>query len=154
MSQPKEQRGNRQRIRGVVVRDKGAKTVTVEVVRRFRHRRYGKMVRKHKRLAAHDPQNEAHLGDTVEIMSCRPISKTKRYRLVRIVEKSPGEALVGQPPARPEAERAEAESPGTPEAETPQADAGPVQEPMGGDAAAETTETTETTDTDDAEPDA
>ena len=102
MTAPQGERGNRQRLRGVVVRDKAHKTITVEVVRRFQHPRYGKMVRRHTRLAAHDPADEAHLGDTVEIMVCRPLSKTKRYRLLRIVERGPGEALVGQPPDRPE----------------------------------------------------
>lgn len=107
-----QQRGNRQRLRGVVVRDKASRTITVEVMRRFQHPRYGKMVRRHTRLAAHDPADEAKIGDTVEIISCRPLSKTKRYRLLRIVERGPGEALVGQPPARPEAEKPEpAETP-------------------------------------------
>jgi len=102
MTASQRERSNRQRLRGVVVRDKAHKTITVEVVRRFRHPRYGKMVRRHPHLAAHDPADEARLGDTVEIVSCRPLSKTKRYRLLRIVERGPGAPLVGQPPARPE----------------------------------------------------
>ena len=125
MTAPQGERGNRQRLRGVVVRDKAHKTITVEVVRRFQHPRYGKMVRRHTRLAAHDPADEAHLGDTVEIMVCRPLSKTKRYRLLRIVERGPGEALVGQPPDRPEprsAQTADAGTVGTGPAEPPAAD--------------------------------
>jgi len=109
-----KQRGNRQRVRGVVVRDKADRSITVEVVRRFQHPRYGKMVRRHTHLAAHDPANEAKIGDTVEIISCRPLSKTKRYRLLQIVERGPGEALVGQPPARPEAEPREPVKPPAP----------------------------------------
>ncbi len=113
-----QQRGNRQRLRGVVVRDKASRTITVEVMRRLQHPRYGKMVRRHTRLAAHDPADEAKIGDTVEIISCRPLSKTKRYRLLRIVEQGPGEALVGQPPARPEAESPEEPEPAETPAET------------------------------------
>ncbi|MFO8013368.1 MAG: 30S ribosomal protein S17, partial [Phycisphaerae bacterium] len=136
MSATETERGNRQRLRGVVVRDKASRTITVEVMRRLQHPRYGKMVRRHSRLAAHDPADEAKIGDTVEIISCRPLSKTKRYRLLRIVERGPGEALVGQPPARPEPEKPEesepAETPETPaetaetepEAETPAETAG------------------------------
>jgi len=164
MSQPDAQRGNRQRIRGVVVREKGAKTVTVEVVRRFRHPRYGKMVRRNKRLAAHDPTDQAHLGDTVEIVSCRPISKTKRYRLVRIVQQSPGEALVGQPPARLEPEPAKAGATKTPDTETPEAgqtppdtvaDAGPDQEAdAAGEMPTDAPEPADPTDSTDPEPNA
>jgi len=117
MSASQPERGNRQRLRGVVVRDKAHKTITVEVMRRFQHPRYGKMVRRHTRLSAHDPADEAHEGDTVEIMACRPLAKTKRYRLVQVVERGPGEALVGQPPARPEPEAHE------------EAPAGPVETP-------------------------
>ncbi len=111
MSGPHGTRGNRQRLRGVVVRDKAAKTIIVEVAHRFRHPRYGKMVRRHTRLAAHDPSGEARVGDTVEIMVCRPLSKTKRYRLLRVLRRGPGEALVGQPP-----DRAEPQAPRAPEA--------------------------------------
>jgi len=113
MTASQRKRGKRHRLRGVVVRDKAHKTITVEVMRRFQHPRYGKMVRRHTRLAAHDPADEARLGDTVEIMACRPLSKTKRYRLVRIVERGPGAPLVGQPPDRAEPQAAQ-----PPEAET------------------------------------
>jgi len=135
MTAHQEERGSRQRLRGVVVRDKAHKTVTVEVVRRFQHPRYGKMVRRHTRLAAHDPADEARLGDTVEIMVCRPLSKTKRYRLLRIVERGPGEALVGQPPDRPEpqppkrAETGPAEPPAADTETGPAADAEPSEAP-------------------------
>jgi small subunit ribosomal protein S17 len=133
-----QQRGNRQRLRGVVVRDKASRTITVEVMRRFQHPRYGKMVRRHTRLAAHDPADEAKIGDTVEIVSCRPLSKTKRYRLVRIVERGPGEALVGQPPARPEAEKPEPAEPAPAETATETAAETEADQPPAAGEAADT----------------
>jgi len=87
-------RGNRHRLRGIVVRDKADRTVTVQVTRRFRHPKYGKMVRRNTRIAVHDETNEAHVGDAVEIVSCRPMSRTKRWRLVRVIERGPGGSLV------------------------------------------------------------
>ena len=65
--------------------------IAVQIVRRFAHPKYGKMMNRKVRLHAHDESNEAHIGDTVEIMSSRPLSKTKHWRLVRIVAKGPGE---------------------------------------------------------------
>jgi len=100
-------RGNRHRLRGVVVRDKADKTITVEVGRRYRHPRYGKMVRRHSHIAAHDETNDAQIGDMVEIVACRPMSRSKRYRVLRVVERSVVQQLVGQPPDRAEAEEAE-----------------------------------------------
>jgi small subunit ribosomal protein S17 len=138
MTAPQRQRGNRQRLRGVVVREKAHKTITVEVTRRFQHPRYGKMVRRHTRLAAHDPSDEARTGDTVEIVACRPLSKMKRYRLVRIIERGPGAPLVGQPPARPESEKPEKPKPAAP-AETPAATE--EAEPQAAAAAAEPAQT-------------
>jgi len=91
-------RGNRHDLRGVVVRDKGAKTITVLVARRFRHPKYGKMVRRNTRIVAHDEANEARLGDVVEIVECRPMSRTKRWRLVRVAERNPEHVLVSPPP--------------------------------------------------------
>jgi len=85
--------GNRRRIRGVVVGDKGAKTITVEVVRRFRHPKYGKMVNKKRGIHAHDEADEARIGDTVEVVECRPMSRTKRFRLVRVLERNPEQAV-------------------------------------------------------------
>jgi len=81
-------------LRGIVVRDKAARTVTVQVTRRFRHPKYGKMVRRNTRIAVHDETNEAHVGDAVEIVSCRPMSRTKRWRLVRVIERGPEGPLV------------------------------------------------------------
>ena len=72
---------------GMVVSDKMAKTVVVSIERRVQHPVYGKMVRRTKKLKAHDEQNEAKTGDTVRIMETRPLSKDKRWRLVEIIER-------------------------------------------------------------------
>ena len=80
------QRNTRRVLRGTVVSDKMDKTITVRVERRFKHPKYGKFVRSHKRYHAHDEKNEAQLGDTVEIVATRPLSKLKRWRLGRLVE--------------------------------------------------------------------
>ena len=73
---------------GMVVSDKMAKTVVVSIERRVQHPVYGKMVRRTKKLKAHDEQNEAKMGDTVRIMETRPLSKDKRWRLVEIIERA------------------------------------------------------------------
>ena len=73
---------------GLVVSDKMEKTVVVSIERRVQHPVYGKMVRRTKRLKAHDQENAAKTGDTVRIMETRPLSKDKRWRLVEIVERA------------------------------------------------------------------
>jgi small subunit ribosomal protein S17 len=73
---------------GVVVSDKMNKTVVVSIERRVQHPVYGKMVRRTRRLKAHDERNDAKTGDTVRIMETRPLSKDKRWRLVEIVERA------------------------------------------------------------------
>ena len=73
---------------GTVVSDKMDKTVVVSIERRVQHPVYGKMVRRTKRLKAHDEKNDAKTGDTVRIMETRPLSKDKRWRLVEIVERA------------------------------------------------------------------
>jgi small subunit ribosomal protein S17 len=73
---------------GTVVSDKMDKTVVVSIERRVQHPVYGKMVRRTKRLKAHDERNDAKTGDTVRIMETRPLSKDKRWRLVEIVERA------------------------------------------------------------------
>jgi small subunit ribosomal protein S17 len=65
-----------------------AKTVVVSIERRVQHPVYGKMVRRSKKLKAHDEQNEAKTGDTVRIMETRPLSKDKRWRVVEIIERA------------------------------------------------------------------
>jgi len=92
-------RNKRRTLRGTVVGDKMAKTITVRVERRFKHPKYGKYVSRHKSHHAHDEQGEAQLGDIVEIASTRPLSKTKRWRLVRIVTRA---ALHDAPEGRAE----------------------------------------------------
>jgi small subunit ribosomal protein S17 len=65
-----------------------AKTVVVSIERRVQHPVYGKMIRRTKKLKAHDEQNEAKTGDTVRIMETRPLSKDKRWRVVEIIERA------------------------------------------------------------------
>lgn len=84
-----KERGHRRREVGVVVGDKGDKTVTVLIRRLVKHRRYGKYVLRSTRCHAHDEQNEAHVGDRVEIMETKPLSKTKRWRLASVLERAP-----------------------------------------------------------------
>ena len=72
---------------GVVTSNKMTKTITVAVERKVKHPIYGKFVKKTTRFHAHDEKNECSIGDLVKIMESRPLSKTKRWRLVEIVEK-------------------------------------------------------------------
>lgn len=81
-------RTERRRIEGTVVSDKMSKTITVLVERTYKHAKYKKYVRKAARYHAHDEKGEAHIGDRVEIMACRPMSRLKRWLLVRVIEKS------------------------------------------------------------------
>jgi len=74
---------------GRVTSDKMAKTITVKVERTFKHPKYGKYVRRDKRYHAHDEGEVAGIGDLVEIAATRPLSKLKRWRLVRVVEAAP-----------------------------------------------------------------
>jgi len=73
---------------GMVVSDKMTKTVVVSIERRVQHPVYGKMVRRTKKLKAHDEENAAKTGDTVRIMETRPLSKDKRWRVVEIIERA------------------------------------------------------------------
>ena len=73
---------------GVVRSNKMDKTITVTVERRVKHPIYGKFVKKTTSFHAHDEKNECAIGDTVRIMETRPLSKTKRWRLVEVVEKA------------------------------------------------------------------
>jgi small subunit ribosomal protein S17 len=73
---------------GVVVSEKMDKTVLVRIDRKVRHALYKKTVARSNKLAAHDENNEAHLGDTVRVMETRPLSKSKRWRVVEIVERA------------------------------------------------------------------
>ena len=80
-------------LEGIVTRDKMAKTRRVEVERLVRHPKYGKFVKRRTVCYVHDEKNESHLGDTVEIVESRPLSKLKRWQLVRIVTKAPSRTL-------------------------------------------------------------
>jgi len=82
------ERGNRKVRVGVVVSDKMDKTVIVRIDRQVRHALYGKTIKRSSKLSAHDEANDAHLGDTVRVMETRPISKSKRWRVVEIVERA------------------------------------------------------------------
>ena len=73
---------------GVVVSDKMDKSVLVRIDRRVRHPLYKKTVARSNKLAAHDESNDAHVGDTVKVMETRPLSKSKRWRVVEIVERA------------------------------------------------------------------
>ena len=72
---------------GVVSSNKMDKTITVNVERKIKHPLYGKFLKKTTKFHAHDEKNECSIGDTVKIMESRPLSKTKRWRLVEVVEK-------------------------------------------------------------------
>ncbi len=82
------ERGRRKVRTGVVVSDGMDKTILVRIDRQVRHPLYGKTVRRSSKLAAHDETNDAHVGDTVRVVETRPLSKTKRWRLVEVVERA------------------------------------------------------------------
>jgi len=81
-------RGQRKSVIGIVTSDKMQKTITVESERRVMHPRFRKYVRATTRYKVHDEAREAHVGDKVRIMETRPLSKTKRWRLVEVVARS------------------------------------------------------------------
>ncbi|MGC5050061.1 30S ribosomal protein S17 [Micromonospora sp. DT48] len=81
-------RGRRKVREGLVVSDKMEKTIVVEVEDRVKHALYGKIMRRTSKLKVHDEQNSAGIGDRVLIMETRPLSATKRWRLVEILEKA------------------------------------------------------------------
>ncbi len=83
-----EQKIKRRTVTGRVVSDKMDKTVTVLVERRVKHPLYGKYVRRSTKVHAHDEANEGRLGDWVTVEECRPLSKTKSWRLTEVVERA------------------------------------------------------------------
>jgi len=85
---PVAERGYRKTRRGYVVSDKMDKTVVVEVEDRVKHPLYGKVMRRTSKVKAHDEQNAAGVGDLVMIMETRPLSATKRWRVVEVLEKA------------------------------------------------------------------
>jgi len=88
MSTAENARAGRKVREGLVVSDKMDKTVVVAVEDRVKHSLYGKVMRRTERLKVHDEANEAGLGDRVRVMETRPLSATKRWRLVEILEKA------------------------------------------------------------------
>ncbi len=88
MSDAQTSRGQRKVRVGTVVSDRMHKSVVVALVRRVTHGLYGKQSTRTKRVVAHDEKNEAHVGDVVRISETRPLSKTKRWRVVAIVERA------------------------------------------------------------------
>jgi small subunit ribosomal protein S17 len=102
--QPKSddgERGQRRLEVGVVTSDKMNKTRRVEIQRLVKHPRYGKYIKRRTICKTHDENNESHAGDTVEIMETRPLSKTKRWRLVRVVTKAPTQQAAAEPSVAP-----------------------------------------------------
>lgn len=88
------ERSKRKERVGEVISSKMNKTIIVRVQRRFPHPKWGKVVTSYSRFYAHDEKNEAHPGDRVRIMETRPLSKTKRWRLVAVIERNEEAAAV------------------------------------------------------------
>lgn len=86
---------------GVVTRDKMSKTRRVEIQRLEKHPRYGKYIKRRTICYVHDENNESRMGDMVEIMESRPMSKLKHWRLVKIVKKAPTQAAAPSELAQP-----------------------------------------------------
>jgi small subunit ribosomal protein S17 len=85
---PEIVRGRRKVRMGVVISDAMDKSVVIRIDRQVRHALYGKTVRRSSKLVAHDEANDAHVGDTVRVMETRPLSKSKRWRIVEVVERA------------------------------------------------------------------
>jgi len=83
-----EERALRKTRVGRVISDKMDKSIVIAIEDHVKHPVYGKIVKRTKKIHAHDENNECGIGDTVEVMETRPLSKTKRWRLVRIIEKA------------------------------------------------------------------
>jgi len=94
LNQPEVKRGNRKERVGEVVSNKMSKTIVVKVERRFPHAQYKKIVTTYNKFYAHDEKNEAKIGDRVRIEETRPLSKTKCWRLVEVVERAAQETPV------------------------------------------------------------
>ena len=77
-------------IAGTVVSDRMDKTIVVEIRRFVRHPVYSRVVRRRTKVTAHDGKNAAHIGDRVRVVECRPLSKSKRWRLLEVVERAEG----------------------------------------------------------------
>jgi small subunit ribosomal protein S17 len=91
------ERKQRRALIGVVTGDKMSKTRRVEIQRLVKHQQYGKYIKRRTVCYVHDEANESHVGDTIEIMETRPLSKLKRWRLLRVVTKAPAAPAKAQP---------------------------------------------------------
>ena len=85
-----EKQSNPRTVSGVVVSDRMEKSITVRIERRFKHPVYGKFIRKSSKVHAHDEDNSCNVGDTVTVVECRPLSKTKTWMLKSIDERAGG----------------------------------------------------------------
>ena len=83
-----EQAADNRTLQGRVVSDKMNKSITVEIERRVKHPIYGKFVRKTTKVHAHDENNDCQIGDVVVVEQCRPISKTKKWRFIKLIERA------------------------------------------------------------------
>ncbi len=83
-----EERGRRKEIVGKVIKNKMDKSIVVTIERKVMHPKYGKFIKLTSKFVAHDEKNECSVGDLVQLMETRPLSKLKRWRLIRIVEKA------------------------------------------------------------------
>ena len=88
-----EVRGVRRIVTGIVTRDKNLKTRRVEIQTLVKHPKYGKYIKQRTVLYVHDEKNESALGDTIAAMESRPLSRTKRWRLVKVVKRAPSRTL-------------------------------------------------------------
>jgi small subunit ribosomal protein S17 len=87
-TQPEPDRASRKELEGLVVSDRMDKTRVVRMTRRFRHSLYEKVLTRFTKVHAHDENNESHVGDLVALMETRPMSKTKRWRIVKVIQKA------------------------------------------------------------------
>ena len=90
---PESDRGVRRTITGIVTGDKNSKTRRVEIQRLVKHSKYGKYVKQRTVCYVHDEKKESALGDTIHAMESRPLSRTKRWRLVKVVTRAPSRTL-------------------------------------------------------------
>jgi len=88
MSESMEKRSSKRVLMGEVVSDKSDKTITVRVETLDKHPLYGKYIRRRKKFMAHDPANECKVGDKVQIIESRPLSRQKRWQLLKVLEKA------------------------------------------------------------------
>lgn len=123
------ERNRRTSLQGVVVSDKMAKTIVVEVETHKKDAKYSKRVKYSNKYYAHDEKGEAHVGDTVTIMACRPLSALKRFRLVSIDKKALKDIKVLEEELIVEEEKIEASKAEEVKVEEPKVEAAKVEEP-------------------------